>query len=39
MTAPRVSLKTLNKWMAEHHTEILKIAERNTVRLTGKTRF
>jgi hypothetical protein len=35
----RPSLAAMNKWMAENHAEILKLAEKNTVRLTGKPRL
>jgi hypothetical protein len=33
------TLKETNAWIAKNHVKILKLAERNTVRLTGKPRL
>jgi hypothetical protein len=33
------SLAAANKWLSEQHDSILKLAEKNTARLTGKPRL
>jgi hypothetical protein len=35
----RTTLAAANKWMAAAHDTVLKLAERNTTRLTGKPRL
>ena len=38
-TRRRSTLSAANKWLTEEHDSILKLAEKNTVRLTGKPRL
>jgi hypothetical protein len=35
----RPTLSAANKWLTEEHDRILKLAEKNTARLTGKPRL